>query len=435
MSAADRTLKSLNGIGDLGTYVNFDDGYKNNVDDSLVQWVNFNSSSGFVPTANTDHSGKSGSNDYNQPSGAGGLELIKSLFKGKTSTAATDREYISLPANVNEEGDFTLSFAVKQKPNKEKADWTGLLFYIGGTDSKDINSGYTIEMQNDSSHSYKHMYIKQNGSSKVTLQRVLLQETDGNGFWHFTIVFDKKDDDKYHLTVYQNDKILPNEDPKENGAYAKDVALEPLDGDISIILGGLDTTEKYDSNNPQVFLDEICIYGEALGESKVHDIYPAINITEESAAESTKAIDEFDNIIATYDSALNAGDQADRAGWYFVNSGSDLNNLYGADVGTAKVLCGLLPNEVIKNEIDLNKLPESVQNYFKTEGKLDDVENGNGGAIATSGKDFTGTGNWFNPDSTKTTDGKPDMGESKKVEKDDTIYYPAITVPDGGRNI
>ena len=174
---------------------------------------------------------------------------------------------------------------------------------------------------------------------------------------------------------------------KSTGGVESDAALDTLSAnDFNIILGGLQ--DEYDGED--ILIDELFVYDKALDESEVSQLYKSLQEPEEIASEMYVALDDSKkNIIASIDAALvSEGHEEDMRGWYYVNSTSNWDKNYNnPEVGTAKVFQALSKDEVIKNEISINDLPENIQ--AKLEKGWNDFKECNGGFIYTGENDFT----------------------------------------------
>ncbi len=317
---------------------------------------------------------------------------------------------------------FTVTFAVQCKDTGY-----GPLLSIGPKTATSSKEGYLFTV-ND-----KKQLIVQNKNNATIAQicnafdsKINTSGEGGEGYNYFTFVF--SNDNK--LYSYLNGELIADRKTNNyssmvynNNSQGKEyTSLGVYGSDLQALIGGFwsDESHYFKDTKRTLNIDDIVIYDAGLDATQVKQMYNVLaGESSTVVSANTNAYDDSgDNVIATYDAKLNAGTKADRAGWYFVNSGSDLTKFYET-VGTAKEFKGLPADEVIENEIVLEKLPQSVKDYF--EGHEDDVTNGNGGYIATSGPDFTGEGYLWTGANT---------GETVVV-KAETGYKPAITLPNG----
>lgn len=313
---------------------------------------------------------------------------------------------------------FTVTFAVQCKSNTQ-----GPLLSIGPKTATASNEGYLFAVDDN------RLTVKDKGGfTIVQIYNAFSKSinTSGEGYNYFTFVFDNN-----KLYLYLNGELIAdkNTNPDDYSSMVynnysqgkKYTSLGVYGSELQAVIGGFwsDVSHYSEDTKRTLNIDDIVLYDSALDAEHVEQMYNVlVGNSSTAVSTNTKAYDDSgDNIIATYKAALNEGSQADRAGWYFVNSGSDLTNFYET-VGTAKELCGLPAGEVIYNYIDYEKLPLTEKVIASL--KAAKAEDGNGGYIATSGKDFTGSGYLWNGDESAT-----------EITVGDAEHDCAITVPKG----
>ena len=386
---------TMSDIGNLVAYYDFGD-TSNGAHEQLANLVESSKSLTFIEQAKDGEFSKKELTDDTPIDPVfdkdGALNLTQTAKKGG----------ILLNVVPTDKNNFTISFFIKNEsgdtPNHEAE-----LVYMGplSTESEYYNIYRSQNKSTSSSGDPKHIRFSENSQygNKASGSNVFNQ----GGDWK-----------KVTFTV-------------QNGvakAYVDGLAVETAGGssnkntfglldedDFNIILGGL--KDEYDGKD--ILIKDFAIYDSVLTDKQVEEI--------SSSENNHIAVTEDGSVIGKYPDVMESLTPEQRAGWYFVNSGSNLKNFYD-NIGTAKEFCGLVPDEVIANKIDLSKLPQSVQDYFGDDEKKALVEEGNGGFIATSGKDFTGKGYLW--------DGKDSATNVTVESSEEATYKVAIEVPSEG---
>ncbi len=327
----------------------------------------------------------------------------------------------AVPTNQN---DFTISFKVKNDSDSPTQE--AELVYMGPLNT---NNGYYNIFRSQSSTSPTSgdpRHIRFSKDSNYTGTKASGSNAFSQGDWT-TVTFTVKDG-----TV----KAYVNGEAVETAGGSTATLGQLTESDFAIILGGLQ--DKY--NGKDILIDELFVYDKALDESEVSQLYKSLQEPKVIAAAANVALDDSGNTIAYIDAALvaNKGEEEKMRGWYYVNSTSDwVNNYDNPKVGTAKVLQALSTDEVIKNEISINDLPEDIQAKLE-KGWEYDYSKCNGGFIYTGKNDFTLTDGsehyYYNAEE---NDGKPSVyiTDIKEYDYADELGsnegIAAITVPEG----
>ncbi len=199
-------------------------------------------------------------------------------------------------------------------------------------------------------------------------------------------------------------------------------------GNLGILLGGFwesEDTFKYDD----IVLDDLFVFNTALSSDEVSQLY---NYRNEIAADLDAkgvvevndpiALSEHGHAMGIYDAEVETLNKDQRAGWYYVNSGSGWDDQYVKEgLESAKELKHLYGDAVVKNEISVESgtFPASI--YAEVSAA---AENGN-----TEKYVYTGSADFTSPTGGEGYDAetpKPEKGDKTPVE--DPITDPAITV-------
>lgn len=266
------------------------------------------------------------------------------------------------------------------------------------------------------------------------------------------------------VTTYLNGELCPAAMPTGksiviNSAYGSKIEQITDFENLGIVIGGF-WNDNYTSDQWTVYIDDVLLYDKALSANDVHTLYMAEKNEKQTVESKAAALDKKDGetIGEIKDELATSTDPEAVRGWYYINSSSGWETNYvNSDLQTAKSLLPLSKNEAIKNEIDYDELPTSVQ---KALGSADVVKNGNRagykddiiGFIYTGSADFTRTGAtdslYYYSAGKKNNDGKPsetldNIYSREQFEKDnpsidESTYaagkdkYAALTLPEEG---
>lgn len=395
---------TMNDIGGLTAYYDFDAG-------SLENEADGGKSLKFIEQAKDK--------TFSHTEITGDIELEPTYNDDALNLSQTAKNGgILLDVVPTDKNNFSISFSVtnSQQKGDEKPTHEAELVYMGSLDKSKYYNIYRSQNETvPKSGGSQHIRIAENSK---TGNKASGSNAFNQGAWS-TVTFTVNNGT---VKAYVNGEA-------NDGSGGSTQTFDTLsESDFAIILGGL--KDEYDGKD--ILIKDLYIYDTALTEEQVK----ALSTNENPHI----ALSDDGKVIGKYPEEMEKATKKQRAGWYFVNSSSNLTDFYGTELGTAKEFCGLPANEVIKNEIDLSKLPvtDSVLGNIRKATGSDVYDDGTdvdvfrsspkplgSGYIATSGDDFTGSGYLWkeaNNGSTVTVDQKGTAGSD---------YTAAITMPEG----